>query len=227
VTRAVVAVAVAGALAGVLVAVVLLTDETLEEHSGATARDSGLSVRGHADLRLTRDLPPGYEKACQRLAEYAPREVAACPPLVPAGPLKVEVAAPLSRTRRDRDWFVMSFASCSLNSYRGQSIETNGCHWAYEIAWSRMTRRIVVQRVIHGRGNPAGARSACRWSSPAGQRLRACRVPPFEQAGGFHGGHVAHVWERALAAIVLSVHGYLNEARVEAMMTALIQNALQ
>jgi hypothetical protein len=180
-------------------------------------------VRGSADLSLTRDLPPGYEKACQRLAEYAPRELAACPPLVPAGPLKVEVAAPFSRTRRDRDWFVMSFASCSLNSYRGQSIETNGCHWAYEIAWSRPTRRIVVQRVIHGSGNPAGPRAACRWSSLAGQRLRACRVPPFEEGGGFHGGHVAYVWERAPAAIVLSAHGYLNEERVKAMMTALIR----
>jgi hypothetical protein len=52
-------------------------------------------------------------------------------------------------------------------------------------------------------------------------------VPPFEQGGGFHGGHVAYVWELAPAAIALSAHGYLNEVRVKAMMTALIQNAPQ
>jgi hypothetical protein len=92
---------------------------------------------------------------------------------------------------------------------------------------SRRTRRIVVQRVIHGSGNPASPRSACRWRSLAGQRLGACRVPPFEQGGGFHGGHVAYVWELAPAAIALSAHGYLNEVRVKAMMTALIQNAPQ
>jgi hypothetical protein len=218
---------VAAALAGALLAASLLGDETLEKRQRSAVKDSELRVRESADLNLTRNLLPHYEKACQQLAEYAPREVAACPPVVPAGPLKVELAAPFSRGRRDRDWFVMSFASCSLRSYRGRSIETNGCHWAYELAWSRRTRRIVVQRVIRGGGNPANPQLACRWRALAGQRVRACRVPPFEQGGGFHGGHIAYLWERAPAAIVLSAHGYPNETRVKAMMTAVIENTLR
>jgi hypothetical protein len=227
VKRAVAALAVAAALAGALLAVTLLDDETPERRERSTVREPELRPPDRADLSLTRNLPPGYERACQRLAEYAPREIAACPPVIPRGPLKVDIAAPFSGTRRDRDWFVMSFASCSLNTYMGRSIETNGCHWAYELAWSRRTRRIVVQRVIQGSGNPANPRSACRWGALAKQRVRACRVPSFERGGGFHGGHIAYLWERAPAAIVLSAHGYLNEARVKAMMTALIEKALR
>ena len=225
--RAVAALAVAAALGGAPLAVTLLDDETQERRQRSSVSDSELRPRDWADLSLTRNLPPGYERACERLAEYTPREIAACPPVIPRGPLKVEIAAPFSATRRDREWFVMSFASCSLNSYMGRSIETNGCHWAYELAWSRRTRRTVVEGVIHGSGNPTNPRSACRWRSLAKQRVRACRVPPFERGGGFHGGHIAYLWERAPAAIVLSAHGYLNEARVKAMMTALIEKALR
>lgn len=205
----------------------LLGDETLDKRPPSREGDSELAAPDLVDLTLTRNLPLAYERACQQLAEKAPRDVAACPPVVPAGPMKVEIAAPFSRTRRDRDWFVMSFASCSLNSYRGRSIETNGYHWAYEVAWSLRTRRIVGERVLRGGGNSPNPISACRSRLLAGQRIRACRVPSFEQGGGFHGGHVAYVWEPASAAIVLSAHGYLNEARVRTMMTALIQNAMQ
>jgi hypothetical protein len=137
--------------------------------------------------------------------------------------LEVEVATSFSRARRYASGYSMSFASCSLSSYRGVPIETNGCHWAYELGWSRRTRRIVVDRVLDGSGNPANPRSRCEWRRVAGQRVRACRVPPFDQGGGFHGGHVAYLWERPHATVVLSAHEYRNEARVKAMMTALIE----
>jgi hypothetical protein len=119
----------------------------------------------------------------------------------------------------------MSFASCSLNAYRGRAIETNGCHWAYEVGTTSRTQRVVAGRVIHGSGNSANPRSECRWRDVTGQRLRACRVPPFDQGGGFHAGHIAYLWERPTAAVVLSAHGYANEARVMEMMTALIHVA--
>jgi hypothetical protein len=169
-----------------------------------------------AELNLTRRLPATYTSACRELAASVPPGIAACPPVIPAGALKVEVAAPFSRARRYRGGYSMSFASCSLDRYRGRSIETNGCHWAYELGWSHLTGRIVVERVTAAPG------TVCRWRSLAGQRVRACRVPPFEQGGGFHGGHIAYLWERPAASVVLSVHGYRNEARVRAMMTALI-----
>jgi hypothetical protein len=226
VRRAGVALAVAAALTGAGLAVSLLRDARPEKRPTAAVRDSDMTASEFADLNLTRRLPLGYKRACRRLAANAPGDVAACPPLVPAGPLEVQVAAPFSRTRRYREMYSMSFASCSLNSYRGQSIETNGCHWAYELGWSPRTGPVVVDRVVHG-NNPANPRSACRWRSLAGQRVRACRVPPFEQGGGFHGGHVAYLWERASAAVVLSAHGYTNEARVRAMMTALIQTDVE
>jgi hypothetical protein len=224
VRRAVVALAVAAAaLTGAVAAASLLGNERPERRTTAALKDSGMSARDLADLGLTRVLPPSYKRACRRLAEYAPRDVAACPPVVPVGPVRVEIARPFSRAKRDRGMFTMSFASCSLNTYRGRAIETNGCHWAYELGATRRTRHIVVERVIRGSGPRANPRSACRWRHVAGQRVRACRVPPFELGGGFHGGHIAYLWERPTSAVVLSAHGYRNEARVMTMMKALIQ----
>ena len=182
-----------------------------------------MSALEPTDLSLTERLPASYQTACRRLVEYAPRDVARCPPVVPVGRLHVQVAAPFSRARRDRGMYSMSFASCSLNSWRGRQIETNGCHWAYELGWTRRARQTVVERVIHGSGNPANPRSECRSRDLAGQRVQACRVAPFDQGGGFHGGHIAYIWESQTAAAVLSAHGYANEARVRAMMTALIR----
>lgn len=224
VTRVVFAYVVAVvALAGVVAAVLLLGRERPPDGRVAAAvEDSGISARDLANLGLTARLPSSYRRACERMAEHAPVRGATCPPVVPVGPLEVEVARSFSRARRYAAGYSMSFASCSLRSYRGLPIETNGCHWAYELGWSPRTRRIVVDRVLNGSGNPADPRSRCEWRRVAGQPVRACRVPPFDQGGGLHGGHVAYLWERPQATVVLSAHGYRNEARVKAMMTALI-----
>ena len=219
--------AVAVASAAVGVAVSLVGDGGRETGSTASVGKSDLGAHELAALSLTRDLPPTYVRACGKLSEHAPSRIAFCPAVIPAGPLEVEVASPLSRARRDRDGYVMSLASCSLNEYQGMAIETNGCHWAYEVGWSNRTRQLVARSVIHGSGNPANPRSVCRGRALAGERVRACRVRSFEEGGGFHGGHIAYLWEPRSAAIVLSAHGYLNEARIRAMMTALIEDVVR
>lgn len=203
----------------VVASVCVVATASLLDGRVAAVDDSGDSARELAQLGLTERLPSSYRKACRRLAAHAPARVAPCPPVVPAGPLKVEVATTFSRARRYGAGYSMSFASCSLSTYRGRPIDTNGCHWAYELAWSPRTRRIVRDRVL------VHPRSRCAWRRVAGRQVRACRVPPFDQGGGFHGGHIAYLWEGPQATIVLSAHGYRNEARVEAMMTALIEAA--
>jgi hypothetical protein len=51
--------------------------------------------------------------------------------------------------------------------------------------------------------------------------MEACRVVPYQQGGGLNGGHIAYVWNHAGVTYVISVHGYANEPRARAMMTAL------
>jgi hypothetical protein len=89
------------------------------------------------DLGLTSKWPAPYRAACKRLAAHARhRPYGRCLPLVPEGPIEVEIAAEWSKQRKYAGGFTMSIASCSLNTYEGQQIETNGCHWAYEVGWS-------------------------------------------------------------------------------------------
>lgn len=60
--------------------------------------------------------------------------------------------------------------------------------------------------------NSTGA-SACRHVRLGSERVEACRVVPYEQGGGFHGGHIAYVWTHGQASYVVSLHGYANEPR--------------
>lgn len=113
-------------------------------------------------------------------------------------------------------------SSCSLNTYKGQPIETNGCHWAYEVGWSQAVKPLVRRRSLGG-FNPANPAAACDAERLAGARVRRCRVPPFESGGGFHGGHVLYMWDRGASVHVVSAHGYANQPRVRAMMASLIR----
>jgi len=108
------------------------------------------------DLALTSNWPAAYRVACERLAAHARhRRYGICPTLVPEGPIKVEIASAFSKQRRYTGGFTMSMASCSLSTYRGQRIETNGCHWAYQVGWSAAVKPLVRRGVLGESSNPA------------------------------------------------------------------------
>jgi hypothetical protein len=52
-------------------------------------------------------------------------------------------------------------------------------------------------------------------------------VVPYEQGGGLNGGHIACVWTSGRATYVVSLHGYGNEPRVQAMTQALMERVLR
>jgi hypothetical protein len=78
----------------------------------------------------------------------------------------------------------------------------------------------VRRRIEHPQNGP---RSRCRQVTLAAERVEACRVAPYERGGGLNGGHIAYVWDHAGATYAISLHGYANEPRVQAMMAALIE----
>lgn len=174
-----------------------------------------LAVAGADPLALTRDPPRAYRSMCARLAAYAPPAARVCPPLVPAGPMKLEFAGPFSRERRYRGGFVADLSSHAIDTLAGRPIATNGGHWHFDVSWTPAVRRLAVGRAIEQRGR-------CRRVRVAGARVEACRVIPYSQGGGLHGGHIAYVWTRGRTTYVVSLHGYANEPRAAAMMAAWI-----
>jgi hypothetical protein len=100
-------------------------------------------------------------------------------------------------------------------------MKTGGGHWRYDVVWTPSMRHAVVETAIE---RPTNARrpSSCRRTSLAGERMLACRVVAYNEGGGLNGGHLAYVWDHARVAFVISIHGYGNEARVRAMMAAVV-----
>jgi hypothetical protein len=173
-------------------------------------------------LGLTRELPGAYRRVCAEQAAYAPPGARVCPPLVPQGRLNVLTADAFFN---HRDGYLADLASSSLSELRDEHIETNGGHWHYDVSWSPGVRRLAVRDFVE---RPRGARkaSACRHLRLDGERVEACRVVPYEQGGGLHGGHIAYVWTHGRASYVVSLHGYANEPRARAMTRALIAAVL-
>jgi hypothetical protein len=186
------------------------------EQNVSTRRAVRLSARERG-LGLTRRLPRAYRQVCGRQASDAPVGARACPPLIPSGALKVIYRGRSLGRASPGGGFSADFASRSL----GQLVETNGGHWRYDVVWTPSVRRVVVDMGIR-RPTNASKSSSCHETSVAVQRMLACRVVAYNEGGVLNGGHIAYVFDHAGVAFVISVHGYANEARVQAMMAAFV-----
>lgn len=178
------------------------------------------------ELGLTRRLPAAYRRVCAEQAAYAPEGAAVCPPLIPAGRLKVIDAAPFSKRESLRGGYLADVSSASLSELGDEHMETNGGHWHYDVSWTPAVRRLLVRRGVERPANSNRA-SACHKLRSGGEPVEACRVVPYEQGGGLNGGHIAYVWTHGRATYVVSLHGYGNEPRVRAMTQALMERVLR
>lgn len=186
---------------------------------GLPAHRSAISAPRHArKLGLTRQLPAAYLRVCERQARDAPPPARTCPPLVPTGSLRVLYSGPSLGRDSGGGGYSADLASRSLGRLGGRRVETNGGHWRYDVAWSPAVRSAVVRFVE--RPSNSSEPSSCRRVRVADQEMEACRVVPYQRGGGLNGGHIAYVWSHAGVTYVISVHGYANEPRARAMMTA-------
>jgi hypothetical protein len=172
-------------------------------------------------LGLTRKRPRRYRTVCAKQAEQAPAGSERCPPLIPKGRLAILYSGRLGGRDADPGGFSADLASPSIAHLRGRRVETNGGHWRYDVAWTAGARETAVARGVIRPPN-AARRSTCRRRVVAGQRMRVCRVVPYEDGGGINGGHIAYVWRHGSTAYVISLHGYRNRLRARAMMGALV-----
>jgi hypothetical protein len=176
-------------------------------------------------LGLTRKLPAAYRQACGEQLAYAPAGAQVCPPLIPAGRLKVIDATPFSKRKAYRGGYLADVSSASLSELDGKHVETNGGHWHYDVSWTPAVRRLLVRRGIERPAN-ANMASKCRHVRLGGERVEVCHVVPYEKGGGLNGGHVAYVWTQGRVTYVVSLHGYANEPRARVMTLALMAQVL-
>jgi hypothetical protein len=191
-----------------------------------TAAVPSVSSNRARALGLTQKVPAAYQRVCAEQSAYAPVGARLCPPLIPAGRLKVSYAAPFSTQNAYRGGYLADVSSRTLSELEGEHIETNGGHWHYDVSWTPAVRDLIVHRGIERPANASKA-SQCRHVRLGSERVEACRVVPYEQGGGLNGGHIAYVWSHGRVTFVISLHGYANEPRVRAMTLALIEQVLR
>ena len=178
-------------------------------------RDDGGELR---TLGLTTELPAAYRRACERFADYTPLGLdgPACPAVVPIGRLSVELAGPLDRSKAHRATFNLDLGSRSLGRVERRRIDAAGGHWTIVAARGRRPRAILRQRL-------RVPDSGCRREPLEGRRVDVCRVPPYEDGGGYYGGHAAVAWADGDVTFHITAHGYANEGRVLTIAASLIR----
>jgi hypothetical protein len=172
-------------------------------------------------LQLTHNLPQAYRDACQQLLAYAPLGARACPPLVPLGPLEVRAAGPIAPSGGYARSYVLDLASGSLDTIRGQRVNSNEGHWTISAARGRAARKVLNQQLHAALGV---RRARCRQLRLAGEPVEACQVPTSDD--GYYSGHIAYAWEHRGVVYHITIHGHANEPRVALMMAALIDHVI-
>jgi uncharacterized protein (TIGR03435 family) len=158
-------------------------------------------------LGLTRRLPPEYVELCVEIQREM--HVNPCPPLMPDGTMNI---------RGWSDSLDIENATI-LNSINGREIDAHGGHWTIWVADDKGGLGALADH-MHATG--AKTPSQCQFIELEGQRVEACRVPPYPD-GGYFGNHVAYEWQRGGVAYDVSIHNHANEPRLRLMMAALIK----
>jgi hypothetical protein len=173
-------------------------------------------------LQLTHNLPQAYRDACQQLLAYAPLGAGACPPLVPQGPLEVRAAGPIAPSGGYARSYVLDLASGSLDTIRGQRVNTNEGHWTISAARGPAARTVLNQQLHAALGI---RRARCRQLRLDGEPVEACQVPTSDD--GYYSGHIAYAWKHRGVVYHITIHGHANEPRLALMMAALINHMMR
>lgn len=175
-----------------------------------TENAAGITRASEAALGLTRKLPSAYVDACVEILREM--QVNACPPLVPEGAMEVR-----------SEGASLDVMSGILGAIDGHDVDAHGGHWTIWVVKNRGGRQMLADH-MHATG--AKIPSQCRFLRLEGQRVEACRVPPYPD-GGYYGNHIAYGWQRGDRVYNISMHNHANEPRLRVMVAALLEQQRQ
>ena len=184
-------------------AVLLLVPLTLAAASAscgsAAPKRPGQQDETLSRLGLTREVPDELKTACRRLARKTALQPVYCPPVVPASYVSVASA----RTDPKRSY--------TLDLYSDIDRKESGGHWIVAAGPPR----------VMGWQLSGGAKPVMRRGRVGGIAVRLYTVARGE-VGGYHGGHYVVAWRWDGAEYLVSLHGYPNAARAEAIASGII-----
>jgi hypothetical protein len=142
-------------------------------------------------------------------------------PWCPRGPLEVRAAGPIAPSGGYARSYVLDLASGSLDTIRGQRVNTNEGHWTISAARGPAARTVLNQQLHAALGI---RRARCRQLRLDGEPVEACQVPTSDD--GYYSGHIAYAWEHRGVVYHITIHGHANEPRLALMMAALINHMM-
>ena len=178
-------------------------------------------------LGLTSQVPPSITSACRHIArEEAAKSVhrvVFCPPLVPATlPQVVQtVGAADGSDGNLRSGYLVSLFSPACGAQDGS------CHWTFAAAPAAVLRPWVyppAPLVPPGQKPLKPLKPRIAHTRLAGHGVTLYRMPLHGQGdGGLYDGHIVVQWQLNGTTFQISMHGYENRPRAEAMAAALIR----
>lgn len=162
-----------------------------------------------AAFALTRRLPREYAEACVEILRET--QVNPCPPLVPEGAMEIQGGGDS-----------LDVMSGVLGTIDGHEIDAHGGHWTIWVVNTKGGRQALADH-MHAAG--AKTPSQCRVFKIEGQRVEACRVPPYPE-GGYYGNHIAYGWRRGDVAYNITMHNHANEPRLRLMVAAWLRQEM-
>lgn len=165
---------------------------------------AGASPAALERLGLTREVPAAIREGCERAEEESTLAVR-CPPVVPEGDTRVQVAGPLGRTTPSS--YTIHFESAAIDDpeSRGHWIVESGAVGALDPRHAGEDPAVRTAEI-----EVAGREATVRW------------IRPYEDGGGSHGNHVVVRWRQDGRDHAVSLHGHHNLERARAIATGLM-----
>lgn len=175
-------------------------------------------------------VPRSITTACRHLAAEEARErirrVVFCPPLVPSPqPQVVQSVGAADGNSVSAQHLTTGYLVSAFSPTLG-SRDASG-HWTFAAGQGGVLRGWVyppAPLAPPGQRRPRPLRPRVSHARLAGQTVTVYRMPLHGQGdGGLYDGHVVVQWQSEGTTFQLSMHGYENRPRVEAMAAALIR----
>jgi hypothetical protein len=186
---------------------------------------SDLAVEGRRQ-GLTDRVPRSVRRICSdiaaRAAEQGSSQPVFCPPLVPDGPVRVELAGGIARYRRFDDGYNIGFWNPAVEEAR-----EFGGHWSIAAGAAKSLRvysHPPPPLAPAGEPRPQPVRPASAKTTLRGVPVTVYRMAP--KSRGFYAGHIVFEWRHGETTFHLTMHGHRresHESQTRIMAAALIE----